>query len=133
MCRLFFCFLMGIMFLISCGCGPKLPYPVVAFSGTVTYQGEPVPGLPIAFIPEVGRPSNAFSDKDGKFNFVYTVEKDGVQTGNGTFCVALGPTDGRLYNNRELLETIAKKYSTGNEYLKVEITKKEKNYELKLE
>jgi hypothetical protein len=130
----FVCYLTGVAILFTCGCGgPNLPYKVVLLAGTVTYQGNPVPGLPIFFMPEAGRPSNAFSDKDGKFSFVYTLEADGVQAGKGTFFVELSPTDGTKYNNRTVLDEIAKKYPKNNELLKVEITKKETKYELKLE
>lgn len=127
------CFVMGITVLFVLGCGSKLPYEVVPFAGTVTYQGDPVPGLPIFFLPETGRPSNGFSDKNGKFNMIYTVKVDGVQTGKGSFYMELSPSDGSLYDNRELLQTIAKKYPKNNELLQFEITKKEKNFELKLE
>ena len=132
MYRLCFC-LTGMCCLFVLGCGPKLPYEVVPLSGTVTYQGTPVPGLPIFFLPETGRPSNGFSDKNGKFNMIYTVKVDGVQTGKGTFYVELSPNDGRIYDNRELLNTIAQKYRKGNELLQFEITKKDKKFELKLE
>ena len=127
------CCLIGVTFLFVPGCGPKLPYEVVPFAGTVTYQGTPVPGLPIFFLPEEGRPSNGFSDKNGKFNMVYTVKVDGIQTGNGSFYIELSPGDGSLYDNRALLETIANKYPKRNELLQFEITKRERNFELKLE
>lgn len=132
MYRLFCCWA-GISLLALSGCGPKLPYEVVPFAGTVTYQGDPVPGLPIFFLPEAGRPSNGFSDKNGKFNMIYTAQVDGVQTGKGSFYVELTVGDGSQYNNRELLQTIAAKYPKRNELLQFEITKKEKNFELKLE
>lgn len=127
------CFFFGACFLLFTGCGPKLPYEVVPFFGTVTYQGEPVPGLPLFYLPEEGRPSNGFSDKDGKFNMVYTARVDGIQTGKGSFYVELNLDDGRKYENRELLETIAKKYPKGNELLQFDFKKKENNFELKLE
>jgi len=127
------CCLTGLSCLLALGCGPKLPYDVVPFSGTVTYQGAPVPGLPIFFEPETGRPSNGQTDKDGKFTMIYTVKVDGVQTGKGTFYFMLNPGDGIEFNNRALLDTIAKKYGEKNELLQFEITKKETNFELKLE
>lgn len=128
-----FCCVTGFSLLFILGCGPKLPYEVVPFSGTVTYQGTPVPGLPIFFLPEKGRPSNGFSDKDGKFTMIYTAKVDGIQTGKGSFYTELSPGDGSHYDNRELLETIAAKYPKNNELLLFEFTKKEKNFELKLE
>lgn len=125
--------LIGASLPLWIGCGPKLPYEVVPFAGTVTYQGNPVPGLPIFYSPEEGRPSNGYSDKDGKFNMVYTARVDGIQTGKGTFYVELNIDDGRKYENRELLDTIAKKYGKGNDLLQCDFKKKETNYELKLE
>jgi len=127
------CCLSGISLLLFLGCGQKLPYEVVPFAGTVTYQGEPVPGLPIFFLPETGRPSNGFSDKDGKFNMIYTARVDGIQTGPGSFYVELSPNDGSHYNNLELLQTIAAKYPKKNNLLQFEFKKREKNFELKLE
>jgi len=132
MYRLLFC-LTGVLLLLALGCGPNLPYPVVPLSGTVTYQGTPVPGLPIFFMPTEGRDSNGFSDENGRFTMIYTARVDGVQTGRGTFFVELSPGDGRLYDNRELLETIAAKYPKGNDLLQFEITRRENNFRLELE
>ena len=125
--------LLVVAILGTTGCGPKLPYEVVKCSGTVTYQGQPVPGIPLFFVPQTGRPSNGFTDEKGRFSMIYTATKDGIQTGHGYFYFELSPGDGRLHNNEELLGTIAKKYGKGNELLKFEITKAEKNFELKLE
>ena len=127
------CCLTGMSCLLVLGCAPKLPYPVVPLSGTVTYQGTPVPGLSIYFAPETGRPSNGLTDKDGKFTMIYTPQVDGVQIGKGTFYTIVTPGAGDQYNNQELLDTIAKKYGLNNQLLQFEITKKEKNFELKLE
>lgn len=130
--RLLCCWI-GMTLLLVLGCGPKLPYEVVPFSGTVTYQGKPVPGLPVFFFPEQGRPSNGFSDENGKFSMIYTARVDGVQTGKGHFYIELSLNDGSKYNNRELLETLAKKYPKGNELLQFEFKKAEKKFELKLD
>ena len=64
---------------------------------------------------------------------IYTARVDGVQTGKGYFYIELSLNDGSKYNNRELLETLAKKYPKGNELLQFEFNKAEKKFELKLD
>jgi hypothetical protein len=52
--------------LISVGCsrGPKL----VSASGTVEYQGKPVPGANVVFVPDAeGQPATGTTDDQGRF------------------------------------------------------------------
>jgi hypothetical protein len=57
------------LFLLSAGCGSK-----GTITGTVSYQGKPLPSGSVMFVPQTGTPVTATID-DGK----YTVEK--VPTG----------------------------------------------------
>lgn len=69
----------GLMSLVAVGCGqsgPKL-YPV---SGTVTYDGQPLEGASVLFIPQGGRPSMGMTDGSGKFT-IATNGKPGAPQG----------------------------------------------------
>jgi len=130
MTRSFFLLLVGILLLLPAGC-TRGPYEVVPFSGTVTWQGKPVPDLAIFFEPEVGRPSNGVTDENGRFTMIYTVKRNGVQKGKGKFYFEgnrmIGDGDSGQFAE------IFKKYSRDNTPLLLDVQKPEKNYELKLE
>ena len=52
--------------------------PVV---GRVTLDGNPLPGVQVTVIPENGRASVGFTDKDGNYKAVYLADKMGVKIG----------------------------------------------------
>ena len=62
----------GLLFGATTGCGSSGP-PLVDAGGTVTYQGKPVPGAVVTFVPQVGvdfgeAPSaTGTTDEDGRF------------------------------------------------------------------
>jgi len=63
-------------FLGGSGCGGS--EKVVAVSGTVTHNGQPVPGLVVSFVPEVATQtgvSTGETDENGRYNL--TVAKTG--------------------------------------------------------
>jgi hypothetical protein len=113
------------------GCKPRLPYEIVPFSGTVTYQGKPVPDTEIIFMPEIGRPSNGRTDANGHFTMIYTVQYNGVQKGKGKFCFPIS----RMIGDKSVseLQKILEKYGEKNTPLQFDIQKAEKNFEIKLE
>jgi hypothetical protein len=113
------------------GCGQKMPYEVVPFSGTVTYQGKPVPNLEIFFEPEVGRGSNGITDANGRFTMIYNVKLNGVQKGKGKFFFTVTQMIGE--EKQSELQTVLKKYDINNTPFQFDIQKAEKNFELKLE
>jgi hypothetical protein len=128
--RLFFC--TGIILLICfSGCKPRLPYEIVPFSGTVTYQGKPVPNTEIVFSPEVGRPSNGRTDANGRFTMIYTVQYNGVQKGKGKFFFQMSRMIGD--NSTSELQKVLAKYGQENTPLQFDIQKAETNFEIKLE
>jgi hypothetical protein len=132
MLRFYSLFCTGVILLICfSGCKPRLPYEIVPFSGTVTYQGKPVPNTEIVFSPEVGRPSNGRTDENGRFTMIYTVQYDGVQKGKGKFFFQIPRMIGD--NNTSELRKVLEKYGAENTPLLFDIQKAEKNFEIKLE
>ena len=76
----------GLLAAVSAGCGqsgPKL-YPA---SGTVTFEGKPVAGASVLFIPQGGRPALATTDASGKY-IIATSGKPGAELGTYTVTVA---------------------------------------------
>ena len=64
------------------GCGDSGPH-LNNVSGTLTYQGKPVPNVQLSFIPADGRPSGGVTDSEGKFDRVmFSPERDGLLTGD---------------------------------------------------
>jgi hypothetical protein len=63
---------------LAAGCGGSNVVPV---SGTLTYQGKPVPNAYIHFVPETGRPSIGETDQNGKFTLTYDPQTKGAERG----------------------------------------------------
>ncbi|MEW4560995.1 Ig-like domain-containing protein [Bremerella sp. JC770] len=63
------------------GCGPTSSVDLGQVSGTVTMNGEPVPGLVLIFQPVGGRPSYGRTDNNGHYTMRFTLNHDGVKTG----------------------------------------------------
>lgn len=75
------------LLLIGCGSsGPK----VVKVSGTLTYKGNPVPGVQLDFTPKDGqRPSWGETDEQGRFTLEYDDRNKGAVTGTHKVSVRL--------------------------------------------
>jgi hypothetical protein len=132
MIRFYLHFCTGVI-LLTCfsGCQPSLPYEIVPLSGTVTYQGKPVPNTEIVFAPEVGRPSNGRTDDNGRFTMIYTVKYNGVQKGKGKFFFPISRMIGD--NSTSEFQKVLEKYGAENTPLQFDIQKAEKNFEINLE
>lgn len=119
------------------GCGGKLPYEVVELEGTVTYQGKPLEGVCVHFQPDSGRESSSISGPGGAFAMQYTYDVDGVQKGAGKFYLSLPEEAGSLAGSKAgrspLLAEAVKKYSSEKTNQRAQITKADKEYELKLD
>lgn len=73
------CLALTLLVLTGCGGGTG----AVAVEGTVTWNGEPVPGLVVEFTPTQGnRPSQGFTDEDGHFVLNYTIKERGAEIGH---------------------------------------------------
>lgn len=70
------------------GCGTDDTPPIGLVSGTVTRNGQPVPGLTVSFLPEAGRPSWGVTDADGRYSLHWDEDHDGAEVGNHKVCVA---------------------------------------------
>lgn len=131
--------LLGAVLFIG-GCGPKGP-EVVEVTGTVTYQGKPVPNLFLNFKPEKGRPSWGVTDDQGRYWLRYSNSRDGAVTGSHTVWVQFRPKspaeEFRMTaggGGKSLLPAILEKY--GNEAttpLKFEIAEKGQVVDIPLE
>lgn len=72
-----------LLMLVAVGCaGPALD-GTVPVSGTVTYQGEPVEGAMVMFIPEGDwRAASGRADADGRFHLSTLAPSDGAMVGS---------------------------------------------------
>lgn len=123
--------LTAALFPVLFGCGQRLPYEVVPFSGTVTYEGKPVANLSVFFEPETGRPSTGATDDNGRFTMTYTVKLDGVQKGKGKFYFEVPVMIGE--DASPMARIIREKYGPSSTPLVFDIQKPENNFEIKLD
>jgi hypothetical protein len=123
------------------GCGPGGP-EIVEIEGTVTHNGKPVPNLRIYFAPTDGRPSWGISDAEGKFVLDYDYDYDGAKVGthkvwvideganvDPTLAMSGAPRPKRDPAMAEILE----KYGKDKSQLTVEVKKRDKSFQLKLD
>jgi len=84
-----FCAVIGGVGLAGCGGDELKPPPLFPVSGTVTYQGKPVPGATVVFIPEGKvkakdparlRPFGT-ADEQGNYSIAWSEEHEGAATG----------------------------------------------------
>jgi hypothetical protein len=89
--------------LMLCGCGG--PNDPVKVKGVVTFDGVPVAGATVSFLPERedGRPANAMTEADGSFTLTTFKKGDGALRGAYRVVVTkleskvpTGPLDGIL-------------------------------------
>ncbi len=67
---------------LSVGCGGTSGPRLEAVSGTVTLNGDPVPGLKIVFVPkEQGSPSYGATDASGRYQLQFSQSRAGAQRG----------------------------------------------------
>ena len=80
------CLSMGVLTaLAGCG-GAQGPVPVPA-KGVVTYKGQPMPKLSVAFIPDKGMLASGTTDDKGQFTLTTSKPGDGALV--GTYKVAI--------------------------------------------
>jgi hypothetical protein len=79
--RFLFCTLAGMIVIGLSGCGSSGP-AVHTVSGTLTYQGSPLPNMGVTFQPvDNSRPSYGETDAEGHFTLRYTGTEDGALEG----------------------------------------------------
>lgn len=69
------------------GCGNRNP-ATQAVTGTVTYQGKPVEGAGVMFMPNVGRPASGETDAQGRFTLRTYKENDGAILGENVVSIS---------------------------------------------
>jgi hypothetical protein len=83
---------LGVVLTTSIGCTSGNS-SVVPVSGVVTYKGQPVPGMRIAFQPDQGRGSTGTTAQDGSFEMYFTRDQKGVQVGRHEVKLDWSPED----------------------------------------
>jgi hypothetical protein len=125
---------------VVAGCSSRGPQ-IVPIEGTVSHKGEPVPNVHIYFAPTDGRPSWAVSDANGHFKLNYDAEHEGAKVGTHEVWILdeganVDPTvamsGGPLPKRNPAIRELAKKYSKDSP-LTVEVTKADRNFELRLD
>lgn len=69
-------------FLAGCGGGNSSSPVTVPVQGVVKYQGQPVPKLSVAFIPDKGMLASGTTDAQGKFTLMTNKPGDGAMVGS---------------------------------------------------
>lgn len=94
-CGIFLLALLGLCVCLGCGSEPGLE-GLVEVTGLITYQGSPIEGATVAFVPESeGRAASGLTDADGKFKLTTLKPGDGARPGRYKVTVSkvenLGP------------------------------------------
>jgi hypothetical protein len=76
-------FLGLVLVVLTVGCGTTGP-EVASVSGTITLDGKPLENATVTFQPVSGRPSFGTTDKDGKYEMGYTLQRSGVMLGKNS-------------------------------------------------
>jgi hypothetical protein len=84
-------FVAAVLLLLVSGCGESLD--LVPVTGTVTYQGKPVEGANVAFLPEKGPPGTGITDAAGKYT-ISTNGQPGASAGKNAVTITKTSTGG---------------------------------------
>jgi hypothetical protein len=77
--------LAALALIVGSGCSGS--QPLAAVSGVVTLDGTPYPNAHVTFSPAKGRPSEAVTDSEGKFELTYLPKVKGAELGNHTVTI----------------------------------------------
>ncbi len=97
----------------SVGCGGSTDAPPLAQSeGSVSFEGKPLDGATVSFIPANGRPASGFTDDNGHFVLTTSQEGDGALIGAHTVTITKTKPKAGQENNAyaEHVSVIPKKY-----------------------
>ena len=139
--RIAFLLIMFTFLAFSAGCGNSGKYKVVAFAGTLTYQGQPFgEEVLITFTPEEGRASSAVADKSGKFKADYTENLAGVQVGKLKVTIAPYGSSSGFQSPQTIASANASsgskeafaKYAFGGDGFDITVDEKSSDYKLDL-
>lgn len=133
--------LIAVLVAASSGCSRGGP-EVVPIEGVATHNGEPVPNIRIYFMPTEGRPSWGDTDEKGHFVLEYDPDRKGAKVGTHTVAIVdlgtvVDPTvamgGGQRPKRSAAIAELASKYDRKKSTLKVEVTKADRDFQLKLE
>lgn len=82
-----------VSLLVLVGCGKPEGEKTFQVTGTVTYQGNPVEGASVGFIPEKGRPAVGKTDAAGRFELSTFSPRDGAIAGSHKVVIGPAPSD----------------------------------------
>ena len=101
----------SLLLTISPGCDapPEATYPA---TGRVSFEGEPVKGAIVTFVPEKGRPATATSEDDGSFELSTFSPGDGAVAGRHTVTIIqTNPGDEMILAGAPSKSSIPEKYT----------------------
>lgn len=73
--------LAGMLALAGCSSKPADQPPLGRVRGTIKMDGQPLPGVDVVFVPDKGRPSEATTDKSGRYDLSYIGSTKGAKLG----------------------------------------------------
>ncbi|MCG6157522.1 hypothetical protein [Rubinisphaera margarita] len=81
--------------LVLCGCGGSGDQPELGLvSGTVRFEGTPLPGAVVTFMPEAGRPASGVTDMRGVYELTYIRDTKGCKIGPARVSIAANAEGG---------------------------------------
>jgi hypothetical protein len=116
--------LLTIVFVAVAGCGGSNLPDLGQVSGTVTFEGKPLSGALVEFVPENGRPSFAETASDGTYSLNYLPDAPGAVVGKHLVRITQNPVTGEVGDNEKVekkLDPIPMKYNK-NTILEAEVT-----------
>jgi predicted oxidoreductase len=105
-------FLIGAFISIA-GCGNPAPAGV---SGTVKFEGKPLAGASISFIPADGsRSSEGATDANGKYELRFSASLKGAIVGDHNVVIRTAPVEVDSESTEKIVERLPAKYNNATE------------------
>jgi hypothetical protein len=122
--------LLGVLLLVIAGCSKGRP-STYQVTGAVIYQGQPVAGATVMFIPKNTRPANGMTDAQGRFTLLSFQPEDGAVAGEHVVCVTKFEQDSKEpahAMNPKMRSVLPQKYASPlSSPLRVTVTKEGQN------
>jgi hypothetical protein len=99
-------FVATAMFVVGCDKSPT----DARVTGTVTLDGQPLPGADVEFYPEEGRASVGTTDEQGVYTLMYTMDAKGAELGNHTVQITTAIYESDEQGAAKLPELVPRKY-----------------------
>jgi hypothetical protein len=72
---------LGLLVCVQMGCSPSDQPELGEVTGTITLDGDPLPGVAVVFQPENGRPARGMTNADGQYELTYIRTTKGTKVG----------------------------------------------------